>query len=349
MQNIKDIPTDQLSDVLVDMGLKKYAAAQLIQWLYRNRISDFDEATNLSIQARQRLKEHFFISTLKIAKHLKSVDGTEKFLWELGDGRKIESVYIPSPKRVTLCISTQVGCAIGCTFCRTAKMGLIRNLTQSEIVDQVLEVNRLMARRAMENSTENQEPITNVVFMGMGEPLHNLKPVLEAAKILINPHAVGIAKRKVTISTSGLVPGILALAKAKLGVKLALSLNGTTDEYRSQVMPINKKYPISELLTACREYISMNPRQRVTIEYVMLKGVNDSLEDAKRLVTLLSHVSSKVNLIPLNNHSKCDNEQAEEDSIDRFFRYLTERHLQVNIRANRGRDILAACGQLADL
>lgn len=348
-RSIKDIPLESLAAELGALGLKRYAADQIIQWLYRFRVTSFEEMTNISKTNRDLLEDRYLISRLSVDKHLVSKDGTEKFLWKLTDGHKIESVYIPNAARVTLCISTQVGCAMGCTFCRTAKMGLIRNLTTSEIVDQVVEVQRLMAARAEAGEGPNDKPVTNVVFMGMGEPLHNVTHVIEAARILTEPTAVGIAKRKVTISTSGLVPGIKKLAEAKTGVKLALSLNGTTDEYRGDVMPITKKYPIEALMKACHYYLSHNPNQRVTFEYVMLEHVNDTIEDAKRLVKLMSHIPSKVNLIPLNVHNKCDNGPSDHPTIDRFFRYLQDHHIQANIRANRGQDILAACGQLADL
>ena len=367
MQNIKDIPLAKMPLIIGKLGLEKYTAGQIVQWLYKKNATSFEEMTNLSKGARKILSENFYISRLKLVKKLQSADGTQKFAWGLEDGRIIESVLILSepyskvPKnqrtnalthqrtRFTLCISTQVGCAMGCVFCRTGQMGFIRNLTQGEIVDQILEAQEKRGAR-----------ITNVVLMGMGEPLANYDNVVNAVRIMLDSKCLGLSKRHVTISTSGLVSGIERLAEEKLEIKLAISLNATTDEARAAIMPINKKYPLASLFKALKKYATATGRNRITFEYVIIEDENDSIEDAMRLVKLLSHIPAKVNLIPVNvvptfrsgeiaQSKDRDYRTPTEETIQRFAQYLRNKNVQVNIRVSKGTDILAACGQLAGI
>jgi 23S rRNA (adenine2503-C2)-methyltransferase len=399
MQNIKDIPFSEMPKIIEGLGLKKFAASQIIQWIYKKHATSFDEMTNLSMDARKILKEKFYLSRLELVNTLESSDGTKKFAWRLEDGKIIESVLIPAepcskiplnqranvltPRqssgqayqrtRLTLCISTQVGCAMGCVFCRTAEMGFVRNLTQEEILDQVLEAQQFILRQAQDERSqypargEPVEPrITNVVLMGMGEPLANYDNVVSAVRIMTDTKGLGLSKRHVTLSTSGLVPEIERLAKEGLGIKLAISLNATTDEARSAIMPINKKYPLALLFKTLKKYIEATGRYRLTLEYVVIDDQNASAEDAKRLIKLLRHIPAKVNLIPLNfvdihgcptsvgtiapakaGHPKVGLKAPTEASIQRFAQLLRNKNIQVNIRNSRGADILAACGQLS--
>ncbi|MBI2092124.1 MAG: 23S rRNA (adenine(2503)-C(2))-methyltransferase RlmN [Deltaproteobacteria bacterium] len=376
MQNIKDIPIAEFPKTIEGLGLKKFAASQIIQWIYKKGATSFDEMTNLSMDARKILKEKFYLSRLELVKTLESSDGTKKFAWQLADGKIIESVLIPAehgskipinqrtppllPRRagnalthqrtrLTLCISTQVGCAMGCVFCRTAEMGFVRNLTQGEIVDQILEV-QIQCHPlphpppSRGRDGERGTRVTNVVLMGMGEPLANYDNVVSAIRIMTDTKCLGLSKRHVTLSTSGLVPEIERLAKEGLDIKLAISLNATTDEARSAIMPVNKKYPLALLSKALKKYAEATGRHRLTFEYVVIDGQNDSAEDAKRLVKLLSHIKAKVNLIPLNAMPPHPPSEA---SIQRFAQLLRNKNIQVNIRNSRGADILAACGQLS--
>jgi len=333
-QNIKDIDPIEWQEIFAEMGLKPYASKQVYQWIYTKGVGSFSDMTNLSKEAREKLSERFLISKLEVEKVLEDEDGTKKFLFKLKDGEKIESVLIPADdKRVTLCISSQVGCKLGCKFCRTAGIGFKRDLTISEIIDQVLAV--------------SPSSITNLVFMGMGEPLNNYENVKQAIKILTDQDGMSLVKRRVTVSTAGVVPGIKKMSEDNLGVKLAVSLNATTDEVRQKIMPIAKTYSIDELIDACLIYNPPGSRLRTTFEYVLIGGVNDSMDDAKRLVKLMSRLPSKVNLIPFNPYPDSDLKAPKEEVLKEFFNYLYKKHIQVNIRKSRGQNILAACGQLA--
>lgn len=376
-QNIKDVPIGKIPEMTKAFGLKSFTANQIIQWLYQKNVTSFDEMTNLSKETRKTLAENFYISRLKLHKILESTDGTKKFAWKLSDGNIIESVAIPSeaykkvrdfgddskipdgePRtRITLCISTQVGCAMGCAFCRTGEMGFVRNLSQSEIIDQILGVALEMKLPAFGQVSPAATRIANVVLMGMGEPFANYDNVVNAIKIMIDHKCLYLSKRHVTLSTSGLVPEIEKFAKDNLGIKLAISLNGTTDKQREQLMPINKKYPLTKLFETLKKYSNATNHDRITFEYVMVGDYNDSGDDAKRLVKLLSHIPSKVNLIPLNPFTGSPRKVSDtlggdlkaptEESIQRFAQYLRNKNIQVNVRTSRGQDILAACGQLA--
>jgi 23S rRNA (adenine2503-C2)-methyltransferase len=333
--NIKSLAHGELRDLLSSWGVEGYRFDQLYRWIYQKDAGSFDEMTNLAKSIREKLKEHFFIGRFEPDAVQTSSDGTRKFLFQLSDRESIESVLIPNGDRQTLCISSQVGCAMGCTFCLTGTLGLTRNLNHYEIVEQVMAVGR-----AVRGDTE----ISNIVFMGMGEPLHNLENVLESLKYLLDERGLKFSKNKVTISTCGLVPQMRKLGEQS-DVKLAVSLTATTDEIRNELIPVNRRYSLDDLLQACRDY-PLTHRQRITFEYTLLKGVNDSMEDAKRLVKLLSGIPAKVNLIPFNEYPGAPYERTSDEVMLSFQKYLLDRHVQTNIRQSRGRDILGACGQL---
>lgn len=306
-----------------------------MKWVHGAMVNSFEEMTNLGKDFRENLSRTTTIHLPEVTLETASADGTRKFLLELADGEAIETVLIPGPDHDTLCVSSQVGCAMGCRFCRTAGMGFIRNLTSAEIVGQLLRV-----RRASPGSH-----ITNIVFMGMGEPLANLDNVARAIRIMTSPNGPQISWRHLTVSTCGLVPQIRQLGET-VRAKLAVSLNATTDEQRCAIMPINKKYPIAELMRALAEY-PLPRRDRITIEYALIRGHNDSDADAKRLVRLLNPIRAKVNLIPLNDDAVCDLKSSLPERAHRFQKLLMSKSLMAIIRKSRGRDILAACGQLA--
>ncbi|MBI3994371.1 MAG: 23S rRNA (adenine(2503)-C(2))-methyltransferase RlmN [Nitrospirae bacterium] len=338
-------------DVFVkDLGWPKYRAQQVRDWIYQKRISRIDEMTNLSKSDRALLESRAVLGEIEPGLRQQSADGTQKFLFRLSDGQEIESVLIPEEDRNTLCISTQVGCTLDCTFCLTGTMGLVRNLKAHEIVDQVLWVQRDMESEVKqdlpERTTGRASLLTNVVLMGMGEPLANYREVTEALRRLTHPKMVGLAPRRITLSTSGLVPQIKKFGESGLNVNLAVSLNATTNAVRDRIMPvINRQFPLETLLRACRNY-PLPPRRRIFFEYVLLKGVNDSEEDARRLLRLVKGIPCKVNLIPFNDYPGAPFSRPGEETVLRFQKILIEGGLTAFIRKSRGRDILAACGQL---
>lgn len=318
-------------------GLKRFALNQILQWLYRKRVGSFEEMTNLSKDTRALLAENFEIKGLEIAaRYPSSKDGSVKYLLKLSDGSAVESVLMPMNKRVTLCVSSQVGCAMGCKFCKTAEMKLMRNLSLGEILGQVLTIQK---------DIPEEQRVSNIVFMGMGEPLHNYDNVIHSLQLLTDDFAFGISQRKITVSTVGLAPEIERFGK-DTKVKLALSLNATTEEGRMEVMPITHKYPLEMVIEACRKY-AFGSKHKVTFEYVMMAGVNDSLEDAKRLSRIGSRVPCKINLIPYNEYPGSPFQRPSDEQIRIFFTYLADRNFQVNIRYSKGLDVMAACGQLA--
>jgi len=331
--NLKTLSKEEVFHFIEEKGLPQYRAGQLIHWIYKKYAAEIDEITEFSKDLRNTLYEIAFISNLKLVKRVKSIDGTEKFLFSLEDEQTIESVLIPDKDRFTLCISSQVGCAMGCRFCLTAKCGLIRNLESYEIVDQIITVNKII----------KPEKITNVVFMGMGEPLLNFDNVVEALWRIVQ--FIGISKRKITLSTAGIVPKILLLPKKAPEINLAISLNATTDASRNELMPVNKKYPIRSVINACRDY-PLQPGRRITFEYVLIDGKNDSIEDAHRLVSLLKGLRCKVNLIPFNPFQGSDFMRPPETKILGFQKILLQNNVRALIRESKGQDILAACGQL---
>ena len=334
--NIKDLSFNEFEAYLFERKQPAYRARQVWQWLYQKRAASFADMTNLSAVFREQLAADFSISRLAIERRADSADGTVKFLFRLADGRNIESVLIPEAKRLTLCISTQVGCGFGCAFCATALLGLKRNLQASEIVDQILEASRTLteARR-----------ITNVVLMGMGEPLANYAQTIKALDVMSNNSwGIGISPRRITLSTVGLVPQIRKLMD-ETNVSLAISLHAANDELRSQLMPVNRKYSLQQLMDCCRA-LPIPRRKRITFEYVLLRGVNDSAADAHSLVQLLRGVRCKINLIPFNPHGGSPYRRPQSEDVEAFQHILSSDGLQVNVRRPRGDDIAAACGQL---
>lgn len=334
--NIKDLSRKELEDWLVQGREPSYRAAQIQKWLFQKGATSFGMMTNLSAKLRGALEEGWSISRLETRRRSLSQDGTVKFLFGLADGLNIESVLIPEAKRLTLCVSTQAGCGFGCAFCATALMGLKRSLRTSEILDQVLEAGR---------SLTGDKRITHVVLMGMGEPLANYTQTAAALRIMTDGSCgMGISPRRVTLSTVGLVPQIKRLME-ETRVNLAVSLHAPTDELRSQLMPVNRKYPLAELMDCCRS-LPLLKRRRITFEYVLLRGVNHSPEDARRLSRLLRGVRCKINLIPFNPHPGSHYQRPTEPEIEQFQNALQAHGHQVNLRRPRGDDIQGACGQL---
>jgi 23S rRNA (adenine2503-C2)-methyltransferase len=333
-RDVRDLVLPELERLAVDCGRPQFRGRQLAQWLYARRVEAFDAMTNLPADFRQYLKQNFKLTALADAAVNRSIDGTTKLLLRLEDGREIESVIIPSDERVTLCISSQAGCAMNCAFCATAQMGLERNLTCAEIVGQVIAASRHLA--------EGQH-LTNYVFMGMGEPLANYPRLLRALTIMTSPWGLGISPRRITVSTVGLVPMIEKLM-ADTSVHLAVSLTATTNELRDRLAPINRRYPLEQLIEACRR-LDLG-RRRITFEYVMLAGVNDSPADAARLVRLLAPLRAKVNLIFFNPFAASPFTSSSREAVERFQAILYNGNLTATIRESRGRDIAAACGQL---
>jgi 23S rRNA (adenine2503-C2)-methyltransferase len=331
--DLKALSQEELDSFAKDAGLQAFRIRQLIHWIYERYALSIDEITEFSKKLREEFSERAYISNLTLLDRQTSEDGTQKFLFGLEDSETIESVLIPDEDRLTLCISSQVGCAMGCVFCLTGKLGLKRNLEAHEIVDQVISVNRLIL----------PERITNIVFMGMGEPLANFDHVVEA--IIRITAIMKMSPKRITLSTSGIPPKIIELGKKALRVNLAISLNATTDAVRNVIMPINKTYLIRALLDACRKY-PLPVNRRITFEYVLLKGTNDSPEDALRLVRLLKNIPSKINLIPFNAYSGCEYERPDERTVIQFQDILLDAGMTVLIRKSKGQDILAACGQL---
>ncbi|GMU05358.1 23S rRNA (adenine(2503)-C(2))-methyltransferase RlmN [Corallococcus caeni] len=325
------------------LGERPFRAAQLYRWLHQRGATSFDEMTDLSKALREKLKVHAEIVPLVKDLEQRSVDGTIKYRFKTRDGRFIESVYMPAEDRKTLCVSTQVGCAMACSFCMTGTLGLKRNLTPGEIVAQVHAVNREVRRN---EGLETLRPLTNLVFMGMGEPLHNFENLKTALSILQSEEGPNFSHRHITVSTVGLVPMIERFGQ-ETDVKLAISLNASTDEQRSQTMPVNRKWNIAALLDACRKF-PLRQGRRITFEYVLLKGFNDTDEDAHRLKELLRDIPAKVNLIPYNENPGLGFQTTGEQRAEEFRAILAEAHVAAYIRKNRGRDIAGACGQLAN-
>ena len=339
VQDFYNFSFSELAELLEnEFGATRFRATQLFEWVYRKGVTDLELMTNISRELRQRLAQRFSFPKASIHQRMISVDGTRKYLFEVEGGDLVESVMIKQPNRMTLCVSSQVGCAMGCRFCRTGTMGLKRSLSTSEIIQQVNGV--------IEDAKNFGDSFSNIVFMGMGEPLHNFDGVTRAVKILTDPKGFGMSPRKVTVSTVGLVPAIRKLAKSDVSVSLAVSLNSTTDEIRSQVMPINDRFPISELLDAIREF-PVGPRKKVTIEYVMLGGLNDTKEDMQRLAKMMRGMPVKINLIPYNDNAGLGFDSPAKEWVHTWQRYLNTQGLQAFIRWSKGADIAAACGQLA--
>lgn len=347
------LTSSELCQFLESLGEKSYHGTQLYHSIYKVRQFHIEKMTDLSRALRESLLQCSRLTLPRIALSQLSIDGTRKYLFELQDGEKIESVFIPEEHRDTLCISTQVGCPMDCKFCLTALIGLARNLTAGEISGQVLailkdrqELLRKPASVAKRSETlRSRAKLVNIVLMGMGEPLLNLENVSRALTLMADPNGIGIPPHRITLSTVGLVPRILELAKAPVVPNLAISLSATTDEVRNRLMPVNRKYPIQELIRACAQF-PLRPRQRITFEYVLIDSVNDHDDDARRLVKLLSRLRAKVNLLPLNPGQGNGMQSSSPERVRRFQEILVSKGLAAYIRRPRGADIFAACGQL---
>lgn len=334
-KSIKDFSPRELQLHIESRGEKQYRARQIAEWVYQKGARSFDDMTNLSKELRRDLKSRFPVfDSIKLCDEKISTDGTRKYLFELEDGNRIESVLIPDDSRNTLCISSQVGCALGCKFCLTATLGKLRNLRTSEIIDQYLKV-----------SSHSGQRITNIVFMGMGEPLDNINNLVSAIEILTNENFIGMSKKRITVSTSGLVPGINKLSE-RLTVNLSVSLNAPNDSIRDEIMPVNRRFPIKQLLESVKDF-PLPKRKDLTFEYVLLSGVNDATGHAHELGRMLCKLRCKVNLIPFNEAYPLDYKTPAESDVLNFQSILETYGINTKIRKNRGRDILGACGQLA--
>lgn len=335
--SILGLSPEQLMEAAHPEPLRPYQARQAMAWVYRRGVFDFSEMTDLPTTLRRRLADKFSILKLQVVRSAESVDGTKKLLLGAVDGAAFECVLIPSRGRLTACLSSQVGCRLGCVFCATGKMGFERDLSPAEMIEQLLRLQAFSPR-----------PVTNVVFMGMGEPLDNYDKVLTAARLINSPQGFGLGARHITISTAGLVPGIERLACEPEQFKLAVSLNAADDSTRSRLMPINKKYPLAELLGAVKRYITATGKL-VTFEYVLLAGLNDRPAYARSLGLILKGIPSKVNLIPYNGPCSGDYRPPSPAAVRGFLKRLSALHPKVTIRASKGRDISAACGMLRPL
>lgn len=326
---------EQIFELLQPLGEPEYRARQIYKWIHHYNVDHFEEMTNLPKSLRYKLHDRFQIKTLRLLHKHQAQDGTEKYVWQCADKRVVESVFIPEARRHTVCISSQVGCSLGCQFCATGTMGLVRSLSAGEIVEQVLHIKKI-----------SQFPITNVVFMGMGEPFMNYQRTIQASQILADPEGVAIASKKITISTSGIVPKIIQYTDEAHPFGLAISLHAPEQQLREKIMPIAKKFPLDQLMNSIRYYMQAKKRNRVTFEYVLLAGINDSPAEAKQLIRLLSPLRCKLNIIPCNQNNLGFYPPSEEN-LHKFVTLLLKAPFAITVRKNRGEDITAACGQLA--
>ena len=336
LPDLAELEIAELAALLDAAGTPRFHATQIYRWIHRRAATGVEAMTDLSKELRRRLERDFTLSTPEIVGDETSTDGTRKLALELSDRRRIEAVFIPDTPAMTFCVSTQVGCAMACDFCLTGKMGLVRHLTAGEIAGQV---------RVLAAATGLLNQPFNIVLMGMGEPLHNYDNTMKALRMLHAEAGLAVSPRRVTLSTVGIVPALERLAREPLMPNLAVSLHATTDEQRTALVPPNRKYPLAAILDACRAF-PLKKRNRITFEYVLLEGVNDTPEDARRLVRLLNGIKSKVNLIPLNPAPGIPYTRPSDVRVDRFAQVLARSHLTVSVRKSRGRDIRAACGQL---
>ncbi len=334
MKNIKDYSLDELKEELKEIGEKPFRAEQIFKWLYEASVSNFDDMTNLSLELREKLKQVYEIKEFKILKKQVASDGTKKYLFDVLDGNAIETVLMEYHHGFSICVSSQIGCKMGCKFCASTGIPFARNLTAGEIIEQIMAVERDAGVR-----------ISNIVFMGIGEPLDNYDNVVKAIRIINHPKGLNIGARHISISTSGLVPKIYQLAEENIQCTLSISLHATTDEQRSKMMPVNNRYNIEELLQACKDYIEKTHR-RISFEYALAKENNDNLEDAKRLVKLLKGMLCHVNLIPINKIENGSYTKSSNENIMKFRDYLNDHGIVATIRRELGSDIDAACGQL---
>ncbi len=338
LPKITDQSEVDLREWAINNGEKPFRAVQLFQWLYLHRVDGWDEMTNISKKFLKKASSHFSLQRIPIVHKQEAPDGTVKMLQELNDGHRIESVLLNHGDHFTVCISTQVGCAMACKFCLTAKMGLKRNLTPGEIVEQVLNAQSLLPIG---------KSLRNIVYMGMGEPFHNYDNTIHSLKIFLNPHGFSFSNRRITVSTSGIVPGIERFAKEPdVRVNLAISLNGVTQEAREKLMPVSRRHPLEDLIQSCRQF-PKESRKRITFEYILMRGVTDSMESARKLVALMHGIKAKVNLIPYNEHPDLQYKSPEPETIKKFQQYLLDHGILATLRISRGQGISAACGQLA--
>ena len=334
MKNIKDYNLEELKEELKSIGEKPFRAEQIFKWLYQDKVKSFDDMTNLSLELREKLKENYTICNFKILKKQESSDGTKKYLFDVLDGNAIETVLMSYHHGYSICVSSQIGCKMGCKFCASTGIKFVRSLTSGEIVEQILAVEQ-----------DENIRISNIVFMGIGEPLDNFDNVINAVKIINNPKGLNIGARHISISTSGLVPMIYKLAEQNTQCTLSISLHATTNEKRSSMMPVNNAYNIEELIQACKDYIKVTNR-RISFEYALAKDNNDNLEDAKRLVKLLKGMLCHVNLIPINKIENGEYTKSSNENIIKFRDYLNDHGIVATIRRKLGSDIDAACGKL---
>jgi 23S rRNA (adenine2503-C2)-methyltransferase len=334
--DLAELERGEIEDAFDSLGVPRFHARQVFQWIYARGITDFSLMTNLSQALRQTLSATFTIGSPAVETHQTSSDGTTKYLIKLADGREIESVFIPDTPAQTFCISTQVGCAMNCAFCLTGKMGLVRNLSAGEIAGQV---------RVLVRHTPLAGRAFNIVLMGMGEPLHNYAATMKALRILADTDGLALPAKRVTLSTVGVLPGLEKLAQEPLMPNLAISLHATTTEQRDRLVPVNRKYTLEDLIEACKRF-PVAKRRRITFEYVLLDRVNDTPEDARRLVRLLNGIKAKVNLLPLNEAPGIEFTRPSDERVNAFAKILADRGVVVSVRRSRGRDIRAACGQL---
>jgi 23S rRNA (adenine2503-C2)-methyltransferase len=340
--NLLGLDLQGLEAFFVELGEKPFRARQLLQWIHQYRVTDFAEMTNLSKALREKLQQVAEVRVPEVMQEHVSRDGTRKWIIKMDGGNAIEAVFIPEGSRGTLCVSSQVGCALTCTFCSTGQQGFNRNLDAAEIVAQLW-----IANEALGKDPKGNRVVTNVVMMGMGEPLANYNNVVTAMNLMRDDFGYGISWRRLTLSTSGMVPMIDKL-REDCHVSLAISLHAANDKLRDEIIPLNQKYPIAELLAACKRYVAGDQKRRhITVEYVMLDGINDTLEDARDLDRLLKDLPTKINLIPFNSFPGTDYQCSSSKQIERFKQYLIDKGQVVTVRKTRGDDIVAACGQLA--
>ena len=339
--NLLDFDVQQLTAWFAEQGEKPFRAKQVLRWIYRAGESDFDAMSDLAISLREKLKQIACVKAPSVMREEVASDGTRKWLLDVGTGNAVETVYIPEEGRGTLCVSTQAGCALDCAFCSTGKQGFNRNLSTAEIIGQVWWANHELGK-----NNDGNWPVTNVVLMGMGEPLLNFDSTVSALHLMLDDNAYGLSRRRVTVSTSGVVPAMDRL-REECPVALAISLHAPTDELRNVLVPINQKYPLKELMAACRRYLEKAPRDFVTFEYVMLAGVNDSVQHARELISLVRDVPCKFNLIPFNPFPQAPYQRSDMQAVLRFRDVLMQADIVTTIRKVRGDDIAAACGQLA--
>ena len=339
--NLLNYDLNGLTELFAQMGEKPFRAKQVMRWIHQAGAADFAEMTDLAKSLRAKLDEQAQVGVPALITSQESKDGTRKWLLDVGTGNGVETVFIPEADRGTLCISSQVGCALECTFCSTGRQGFNRNLTTAEIIGQLW-----WANKAMGGTPKNERVISNVVMMGMGEPLANYENVVRSLSIMLDDHGYGLSRRRVTVSTSGMVPQMDRL-KEDMPVALAVSLHASNDRIRDEIVPLNKKYPLKELMAACQRYLLKAPRDFVTFEYVMLEGVNDQAVHARELIELVRDVPCKFNLIPFNPFPNSGYERSSADNIRVFREILQQAGLVVTVRKTRGDDIDAACGQLA--